>query len=179
MPRRAFRGAAAGGRAFMTGTDAPAPPATIHAGCVLVDEAGILIRGPSGAGKSRLAQALIAGAQASGRFARLVSDDRCCVRACNGRLVVRPPAVLAGLLEVRGIGIVRTETEGAAVVRLVVDCEAELPERYPQSTDRTVTVAGISLPRIRVSCGDSSTTAAVVLGMLGRIERPMLHLLTE
>ncbi|WP_156332716.1 MULTISPECIES: HPr kinase/phosphorylase [unclassified Chelatococcus] len=163
----------------MTSTAAPAPPPTIHAGCVLVDEAGILIRGASGTGKSRLALALVAGAQASGRFARLVSDDRCSVSASNGRLVARPPAALAGLLEVRGLGLVEMEAEGAAVVRLVVDCDTEAPERYPQSTDRTVTVEGVTLPRIRVLAGEGGVTAAVILGLLPRFERPMLHVLSE
>ncbi|APF36085.1 serine/threonine protein kinase [Chelatococcus daeguensis] len=179
MPWRPLRGTLAGCRAFMTAAAAPAPPATIHAGCVLVDEAGILIRGASGSGKSRLALALVAGAQASGRFACLVSDDRCRVSACNGRLVARAPMALAGLLEVRGLGIVTMEAEGAAVVRLVVDCDIEPPERYPQFTDRTVTVEGITLPRMRVLGGDAGVTAAIILGMLARFERPMLHLLSE
>ena len=155
------------------------PPPTIHAGCVLVDEAGVLIRGASGTGKSRLALALVAGAQASGRFARLVSDDRCSVGACNGRLVARPPEALAGLLEVRGLGIVQMEAERAAVVRLVVDCDTEVPERYPQSTDRTATIEGVTLPRIRVLSGEGGVTAAVILGLLARFERPMMHVLSE
>ena len=46
------------------------PPASIHACALIVDEAGLLIRGASGAGKSSLVLALIAAAQAQGRFAR-------------------------------------------------------------------------------------------------------------
>ena len=49
---------------------------TIHAGCVLVGEAGLLIRGASGSGKSALAREVVSLALGTGRFGRLVSDDR-------------------------------------------------------------------------------------------------------
>ena len=79
---------------------------TIHASVVLVGAHALLIRGPSGSGKSRLVLNLIQ-AVSSGplMFARLVADDRVHVRAVHGRLIARPPAALAGLLEVRGLGI--------------------------------------------------------------------------
>ena len=41
------------------------------------------------------------------RFARLVGDDRVHVEAAGGRLLVRPAPALAGLIEVRGIGVLR------------------------------------------------------------------------
>jgi serine kinase of HPr protein (carbohydrate metabolism regulator) len=79
--------------------------ATIHASCVVIGEAGILIRGGSGSGKSTLARELVHAAAASGRFARLVSDDRTHVAARNGRLVARVVEAIAGRLEARGAGI--------------------------------------------------------------------------
>ena len=78
----------------------------IHATCVVIGEAGILIRGASGAGKSSLARALLAGAALAGRFGRLVGDDRVEIAALNGRLVARPVKPIEGRLEVRGVGIV-------------------------------------------------------------------------
>lgn len=156
-----------------------APQTTIHAGCVLIDEAGVLIRGPSGSGKSRLALALIACAHAHGRFASLVADDRCRLAARGGRLIARPAEAIAGLVEVRGLGIMKTVFTPSAVVRLVVDCFAAAPERYPQSTDRTVTIEGIELPCIRILCEGGGAAAAVVLGLLGRIEMPLTHGLSE
>ena len=44
---------------------------TIHAGCVLVGEAGLLIRGPSGSVKSTLAREVIARSSETGRFVYL------------------------------------------------------------------------------------------------------------
>ncbi len=125
--------------------DAP----SIHASCVLVGARAVLIRGPSGAGKSRLAWRLI---QAERRgdvaFARLVSDDRTLVSAAHGRLVARPAAPLAGMIELRGIGIRHVPYEPMAVVGLVVDLAAA-SDRMPGSD--VATVAGVELPRLAVA----------------------------
>jgi serine kinase of HPr protein (carbohydrate metabolism regulator) len=120
----------------------------IHATCVVIGEAGILIRGPSGSGKSSLARALLADAALAGRFARLVGDDRVEVEALNGRLVARPVAPIEGRLEVRGLGIVGLAHEPAAVVRLVVDCAADAPARMPEAADAVEILAGIEIPRL-------------------------------
>ena len=86
--------------------------ATIHASAVLTGARAVLIRGPSGAGKSRLALDLIeAGRAGVLRFARLVGDDRVHVQTAAGRLLVRPAETLAGLIEVRGLGVLRLPYE--------------------------------------------------------------------
>src|SRR5215469_6116539 len=96
--------------------------ATIHASAVLVGARAILIRGPSAAGKSRLAWELIEASRNSAvRFARLVGDDRVHLQSAGGRLLVRPAEALAGMIELRGVGIMRRDHEPCAVVGLVVD----------------------------------------------------------
>jgi serine kinase of HPr protein (carbohydrate metabolism regulator) len=129
-------------------------PPTVHASAVLVGARAILVRGPAGSGKSRLAFDLI-NAAASGvlPFARLVADDRVHLEACNGRLLARPPAVLAGLIEVYGVGIRRVPHEPVAVVGLVVDLAVSGAERLPAMADRETAIAGISLPRLAVAPG--------------------------
>jgi serine kinase of HPr protein (carbohydrate metabolism regulator) len=122
---------------------------TIHAGCVVLGEAGILIRGPAGSGKSTLARALVTATRAQGRFARIVSDDRTRIAAAHGRLIARPVAAIAGRVEVRGIGILPVAHEPGAVLRLVVDCTAEEPARLPEPEDNTVSLCGIVVSRIR------------------------------
>src|SRR5690242_7632767 len=94
----------------------------VHASCVVVGEAGILIRGPSGAGKSTLARELILEAHRVARFARLVSDDRVRIANRNGRLLASAPPAIAGKLEARGFGVLTMPYESFAIVRLVVDC---------------------------------------------------------
>ncbi len=128
---------------------------TMHASAVLAGARAVLIRGPAGAGKSRLAFALIQAAETGLlRFARLVADDRVHVEAQHGRLLVSPPAPLAGLIEVRGLGIRRLEHEPIAVVGLVVDLAAEDAERLPASGDAVL--FGVPLPRLAVAAGAES-----------------------
>lgn len=126
----------------------------IHASAVLVGARAVLIRGPAGSGKSRLALALIE-ASASGAlpFARLVGDDRVHVEAAHGRLLVRPADTLAGLIEVRGLGIRRVPFEPLAVVCLVIDLAAADAERLPAPETAATEVVGIALPRLAVAPG--------------------------
>jgi HPr kinase/phosphorylase len=125
--------------------------ATVHASAVLAGRRAILIRGPAGAGKSRLALALIQAAECGLiSFARLVGDDRIELAAAHGRLLARPPQALAGLIEVRGLGIRRLDHEPVAVVGLVVDLAVPEAERLPGTADQEVAVAGIILPRLTI-----------------------------
>ena len=126
--------------------------ATVHASAVLIGARAVLIRGPSGSGKSRLALDLItAGRDGRLRFARLVGDDRVHLESAGGRLLVRPASTLAGLIEVRGAGIVRLDHESCAVVGLVVDLAATDAERLPDK--RPIEVEGIKIPRFAVAAG--------------------------
>lgn len=130
------------------GPETATPAETIHASCVLLGEAGVLIRGASGAGKSALCLALLDRAEREGRHARLVGDDRVRLEARHGRLVARPHPALAGLIEIRGHGIRRLAAHApAAVVRLVVDL-VETAERLPAPAPATVRLLGVSLPRL-------------------------------
>jgi HPr kinase/phosphorylase len=130
------------------------PSATIHASAVLVGRRAVLILGPSGSGKSRLALALLqAGGRGALRFVRLVADDRAHVEAQHGRLLVRPAAALAGLIEVRGLGIRRMLHEPLAVVEMVVELAASDTERLPNSAATSATIEGIILPRLAVAPG--------------------------
>ena len=130
-----------------------APP-TIHASAVLTGARAVLIRGPAGSGKSRLALSLIqAASHGQLIFARLVADDRVHVEATHGRLIARPPAALAGLLEVRGLGIAHLPYEPMAVVSWVVDLDAAAPMRMPDHSTAHAVVAGIRIPRLAVAPG--------------------------
>jgi serine kinase of HPr protein (carbohydrate metabolism regulator) len=127
---------------------------TIHATAVLIGARAVLIRGPSGAGKSSLAWELI---QMSGTgvlpFARLIGDDRVHVEAENVRLLVRPAAALAGLLEIRGLGIRRLPYDAVGVVTPVVDLSAADAARLPAIETGQTEVSGVILPRLAVAAG--------------------------
>jgi HPr kinase/phosphorylase len=128
--------------------------ASVHASAVLVGDRAVLIRGPSGAGKSRLAFDLILAARA-GQIpaALLVGDDRVHLEMDQGHLVVRPARELAGLIEIRGLGIRRCDFAGEAIVGLVVDLCATDAERLPSAEALVGQVSGVMIPRIPIGPG--------------------------
>jgi HPr kinase/phosphorylase len=128
--------------------------ASVHASAVLVENRAVLIRGPSGAGKSHLAFDLILAGR-SGQLppAVLVGDDRVHLEAKNGQLMVRPARELAGLIEIRGLGIRRCDFTGEAVVGLVVDLSAADAARLPQPESLRTHICGVEIPRIPVGAG--------------------------
>jgi HPr kinase/phosphorylase len=127
---------------------------SIHASVVLVGAHAILIRGPAGSGKSRLVLNLIQSASTGPLiFARLVADDRVHVEAAHQRLIARPPAALAGLLEVRGLGIRQLPYEPMAVVSWVVDLDAATSTRLPEGAATQAAIEGVRLPRLAVASG--------------------------
>ncbi len=132
------------------------PSPTIHASAVLVGARAVLIRGPSGSGKSQLALALLEAARTGTlTFARLIADDRAEVEAVHGRLLVRPAPALAGLIEIRGLGIRRMVHEPVAAVGLLVDLAAPDAARMPEPAAQNLEIEGITLPRLAVAAGQA------------------------
>jgi HPr kinase/phosphorylase len=130
-------------------TDAGA--ASVHASAVLVGHCAVLIRGPSGAGKSRLAfELILAGRSGQIPPAVLVGDDRVHLLACDGQLLVQPAPQLAGLIEIRGLGIRRCDFIAQAVVGLVVDLAALDAERLPPPHALQTCIEGVEIPRIPI-----------------------------
>lgn len=139
------------------------PSPTIHASAVLVGARAVLIRGPSGSGKSRLALELISAARGgTPRLARLVGDDRVHVEAAHGRLLVRPVAPLAGMIELRGVGILKLPYEPSAVVGLVVDLAAEAA-RLPEPQQQRTELEGIAVARLAVAAGKPALPTVLAL----------------
>ncbi len=132
----------------------------VHATCVAVDGRGVLLRGPSGAGKSDLALRLIDGG------AVLVADDRTLLDADGDRLVARPAPTIAGLLEIRGVGLVEVPHLAAAPVVLV--CDLVPPDRVERMPEPgRVEILGVRLPRVRLCAAHAGTAAALRLLLAG------------
>lgn len=96
----------------------------IHAGCVALGAKGVLILGESGAGKSDLMLRLM------DEGAMLVADDRTDLCVAKGRLVASAPKTIAGLIEVRGLGLVSRPFRKSTVLALAV--RLGVPERLPK-----------------------------------------------
>lgn len=127
---------------------------SIHASAVQVGARAVLIRGPSGSGKSRLAFGLIvAGRGGQIPPAELIGDDRVFMEPRDGRLWVRPAPELAGLIEIRGLGIRRCGFVAEAAVGLVVDLGAHDAARLPEAAALRVELDGVHLPRLPVGGG--------------------------
>jgi len=130
----------------------------MHASCAAKDGAGVLLLGPPGSGKSDLVLRLM------DRGFMLVADDR--VEIENG--VARPPAALAGLLEVRGLGILRLPHLPEA--RLALAVELARPPRLPAPARH----AELDLPLLAIDAASASAPQRVALALdcaLGRIRQ--------
>ena len=131
----------------------------VHGTTIDIEGRAVLIRGPSGGGKSDLALRLIDGGAA------LVADDQTELAAVDGRLVASPPATIAGLLEVRGIGILRLPHRPHSPLALVVDLvEPAAVERLPEPD--SVCFLGQQIPAVRLAAFEASTPAKVRLAVL-------------
>lgn len=121
----------------------------------------LLLRGPSGAGKSDLALRLIQ------MGARLVSDDQTHIARQRGALFAEPPAALAGLIEVRGLGIVRlrgNQLLARAPLGLLVDLvPPEGVERLPERQREQL--LGVALPTLALAPFEASTATKLILAM--------------
>jgi HPr kinase/phosphorylase len=126
----------------------------IHGSCVARDGAGVLIIGPSGSGKSDLTLRLL------GRGFDLVADDQ--VDLYHGR--ASPPDVLAGLLEVRGLGIVRLPHVSAVKLHVVIAL-SDQPERLPRPERHAVHGVPEGLPLVRVRPDAASAPDRVGLAL--------------
>ena len=128
----------------------------IHASCVAINHQAVVITGAPGSGKSDLALRLID----SG--AELIADDQTALHVDGNRLMAAPPPAIAGLLEVRQIGILRLPYCAAAPVVLHVDLAApsEKLERLPP--DSTITdYLGCAIRTLKLLAFAASTPAKI------------------
>jgi len=138
----------------------------VHAGLVALRLGGfwrgVLIRGPSGAGKSDL------GLRALDAGFRLVADDRVTLWTSGGALFGRAPAVLAGMIEARGHGVLTEPSLDFSEVSLIADCvrPGEAVERMPEP--QAVRLLDVQLPRLPIDPFAASAPA--------KLRRALQHL---
>jgi HPr kinase/phosphorylase len=130
----------------------------VHGTSVALDSAGVLLRGPSGGGKSDLALRLIDAGAA------LVADDQTELRRVGAGLRMSAPAAIAGLLEVRGVGILRVPSVPSAILRLVVTLvPSEAIERLPEP--RHCLLLDCAIPEIALAPFEASAAAKLRLAL--------------
>lgn len=128
-------------------------PTNVHGTGLLLGSTGVLLRGQSGAGKSVLALSLLDRWEGRGLPAFLVSDDRVDLVQTGRDLSMRAPESLAGLIELRGRGIIRRPHKSLVTLHLVIDLVPDLVRMLEE--DAMVTeIAGTRLARAPVPYGD-------------------------
>lgn len=121
----------------------------IHASSVMIGERVLLLAGQSGCGKSDLALRLI------DRGARLLSDDYTDLDARDGILYARPPATIAGRIEIRGVGIVAMAFAAEGPVALILDLDGT-PQRLPDDPLPFTRLCGVDIPTLPIAALESS-----------------------
>lgn len=128
--------------------------ATLHATSVVFCGRGLLLCGPSGSGKSDLALRLM---DAGGS---LIADDYTDVEVEDGKVMATAPTATAGLMEVRGLGLLKVPAIRTSRIDMVLECvKPEFVERMPDK--ETHAIEGVLLPKWRVNPFESSAVAKI------------------
>lgn len=137
---------------------------TLHASCVALGDAGILVEGPPGSGKSELVLRLIDepgyGFGTIVLRGRLVSDDQTAIERRGEALFASCPKPIAGLFEIRGQGVVKIDHAPEVKLVLAVKlAKADEIERMPDGAFRQI--AGVALRQISIDAGRASAPARI------------------
>lgn len=142
----------------------------VHGTCVALScaghTAGVLLQGASGSGKSSLALRLIdqsgfgAGSVAP-ILGRLVSDDQVLLEEFDGALTATAPHAIKGLLEVRGIGIIKVQTTVSPVRVDLVIAHAITSDIDQIPEPQVIELAGQALPLHKIDFSSPSSAAQV------------------
>jgi len=130
----------------------------VHGSCCAWNGLAVLLRGAPGSGKSDLALRLV-----DAGFT-LVADDRVELVLRSGGVIASPPPPLAGLIEVRGIGILDLRAHTTAPLALLADlAPGGEPERLPEPWREEL--LGVALPAIRLDPAAPSAVARIRLAL--------------
>ena len=130
------------------------PAMHMHASCAARDGIGVLLIGPAGTGKSDLLLRLL------GLGFTLVADDQVEIQGTQAW----PPERLAGLMEVRGLGIVRLPYAAPVRVALAVELTTTAmgpPDRMPGPRREP----RLGVPLVQVDARAASAPQRVVMAL--------------
>ena len=127
----------------------------IYATCINIKSKGVLLLGDSGSGKSDLALRLI-----TLFSAKLISDDRTEISKKRTKIIASTPKTIKGLLEVRGVGIVKFKHQKETKVDLIIKLTDEKIERIPQKEEYDL--EGIKIPMFYLNPFEVSAPSKVL-----------------
>ena len=140
---------------------------TLHGGLISIYGKGVLIRGESGMGKSEIALELIK------RGHLLVADDRVDCFRIHNKIIGRAPDLLAGMLEIRGIGIINVQRMfgvSSVLPKAEVSLEVCLEKwQYDADYDRVGieekkydSILGVDIPKIVIPVREGRSMAVII-----------------
>lgn len=136
----------------------------IHGTCVALHDRAALLKGAPGNGKSDLALRFVS--SFSERGAALVADDQVRVWRKGDGLAAGPPETLAGLIEVRGLGIIEIPHVTTAILGLIVTLSPAnaIPRLPPEPLPREE-ILGHSLPVLALNPFEASAAVKLKLAL--------------
>lgn len=149
----------------------------VHATAIVCAGRAALIIGPSGSGKSDLALRCLTlpPSPLIPHTAALIADDQVLLERLGALLMASSPANLSGLIEVRGLGILKVSAAPAAPVALAVELTGpgvteRLPDPWP-----TLSFLGQKVPVLRLWAFESAAAQKVLIALSGALIPPVAH----
>lgn len=139
----------------------------IHGTCISINDIALVFIGPPGSGKSDLALRLI------DQGANLIADDRIDIFAKNKKLIAKPPKQITGLLEIRGLGIVKINYKPLGIISLIFRMTSSGDiERLPKI--KNWSMHGIILPLFPLDPFSASACAKVRIAIRNLAEQKII-----
>lgn len=140
----------------------------MQASAVAIGGRALIIEGPPGSGKSSLTLALI------DRGAALIGDDGVTLTRDGEQLRASAPPHIAGLLEVRGVGLARLPVAAPAPAALILTLGGPPPPRLPDTPLPIRIIAGVAVPVLGFDPGPIAPAprAEAALAMHGLVFAP-------
>lgn len=139
----------------------------LHGTAISCGQYGVLLRGPPGSGKSDLALrciGLVHALPVPGPVT-LVADDQVYAESHDQQIRLRVPDAIGGMLEVRGVGIIRLPHVPSTRLTLVVELvDGGRVERLPEPEAATL-IGGIVVPLARVAPFEAAAPLKVLLAL--------------
>ncbi len=128
-----------------------AEPTNFHGTAIVIGQTGLLFVGPSGSGKSEIAFSFLTEAERCGLESALVADDQVFLTCRDGVVIAQRPQSIAGLLELRGSGIISMKSVASAPMHYAITTvlSAETP-RLPPENEMLELPGGGGLPLLRI-----------------------------
>lgn len=132
----------------------------LHATLVVLNGYGILLSGKSGSGKSDLALQLI-----ENKGALLVADDIVYVEKKVHKIIGKCAPDLAGMLEVRGVGIIKYPYIEEAAINLMINLLDDVKTLQRMPKKQTECILGLEIDKIDLYAKENSAVAKILAAL--------------